>query len=77
MDDFERTDVSTMIIHYSPGGHCVLVDYKTYPGADIDEHVKKYYAQLSAYAHALRSSGIDVTHTLVYYPVQECIVYLL
>ena len=58
------------------GEHCVLVDYKTSPGTDIDEHVKKYYAQLSAYAHALRTSGVDVTHTLVYYPVQERIVRL-
>ena len=41
-----------------------------------DEYVKKYYAQLSAYAHALRTSGVDVTHTLVYYPVQERIVRL-
>ena len=60
------------------GRHCVIVDYKTFPGKyeGIDKHVTKYYPQLSAYAHALYSSGIDVTHALVYYPVQECIVQL-
>lgn len=49
--------------------HCVLVDYKSFPGVDYSAHTQKHYAQLSAYAHALREAGIDVTHTLIYYPV--------
>ena len=51
------------------GEHCILVDYKSYPGFDMDEHTKSHYAQLSAYADALRNAGIDVTHSIVYYPV--------
>lgn len=51
------------------GLHCVLIDYKTFPGTDYAEHTKTHYTQLSAYAHALRKEGIDVTHTLIYYPV--------
>ena len=55
------------------GQHCVLVDYKSYEGFNMDEHTKKYYPQLSAYAHVLRQSGIDVTHALLYYPVHKVI----
>lgn len=55
------------------GKHCVLVDYKSYEGFDMNEHTKKYYPQLSAYAHVLRQSGIDVTHALLYYPVHKLI----
>ena len=55
------------------GEHCVLVDYKSYEGFDMNEHTKKYYPQLSAYVAALRHSGIDVTHALLYYPVHEVI----
>ena len=55
------------------GQHCVLVDYKSYEGFNMDEHTKKYYPQLSAYAHVLRQSGIDVTHALLYYPVHKLI----
>ena len=51
------------------GQHCVLIDYKTFPGVDYDAHTKSHYPQLSAYAHVLREAGIDVTHTFVYYPV--------
>jgi CRISPR/Cas system-associated exonuclease Cas4 (RecB family) len=46
-----------------------LIDYKTFPGVALNEHTPKHYAQLSAYAAALQSKGIDVTHALVYYPV--------
>ena len=49
--------------------HCILIDYKSFPGVNYSEHTAKYYAQLSAYAQALREAGIDVTHTLLYYPV--------
>ena len=55
------------------GEHCVLVDYKSYPGFDMDEHTKSHYAQLSAYADALRKAGIDMTHSFVYYPVHGII----
>ena len=51
------------------GKHCVLVDYKTFPGVDMHEHTKGHYAQLSAYVAALRNVGISVEHALVYYPV--------
>ena len=51
------------------GEHCILVDYKSYAGYDMDEHTKTYYAQLSAYTDALQKTGVDVTHAIVYYPV--------
>lgn len=54
------------------GSHCVIVDYKSFPGVNLNTHTAKYYAQMSAYAYALRSAGIDVTHTFVYYPLQGC-----
>ena len=61
-----------LIWHYTDGDgkHAVLVDYKTYQGVDLDEHTKTHYAQLSAYAKALKDAGVDVTHALVYYPVR-------
>lgn len=50
------------------GKHCILVDYKSFQGVDLNEHTKSHYAQLSAYVSALKDAGIDVTHTLIYYP---------
>ena len=55
------------------GQHCVLIDYKTFPGVALNEHTPKHYAQLSAYAAALRSKGIDVSTALVFYPVHSII----
>ena len=55
------------------GKHCVLVDYKTFPGVNLHEHTKGHYAQLSAYAAALRHAGIHVDHALIYYPVHAVI----
>ena len=55
------------------GQHCVLVDYKTFSGVTLNEHTTKHYAQLSAYAEALRHKGIDVAHALIYYPVKSTI----
>lgn len=49
--------------------HCVLVDYKTFPGVDYTQHTLKNIPQLSAYTHALRHARIDVTHALIYYPI--------
>ena len=48
---------------------CVLVDYKSFRGEKDYKPTKKYYPQLSAYAHALRKAGITVTAALLYYPV--------
>lgn len=55
------------------GKHCVLVDYKTFPGVDLHAHTPKHYAQLSAYASSLKKAGVDVAHALVYYPVHGVI----
>ncbi len=61
-----------LLWHYTDddGKHAVLVDYKTYQGVDLGAHTKTHYAQLSAYAKALKDAGVDVTHALVYYPVR-------
>ena len=53
------------------GKHCILVDYKSYAGFEMDKHTTTHYAQLSAYADALRKAGVDVTHAMVYYPVHK------
>ncbi len=53
--------------------HAILVDYKTFPGVDLNAHTPKYYAQLSAYAAALESEGVMVDEALVYYPVHGII----
>lgn len=55
------------------GQHCILVDYKTFGGVALNDHTTTHYAQLSAYAEALRSKGIDVAHALIYYPVHSTI----
>lgn len=64
-----------LLWHYSDehGQHCVLVDYKTFPGVDLHAHTQKHYAQLSAYASSLKKAGFDVAHALVYYPVHGVI----
>ena len=60
-----------LLWHYTDttGKHCILVDYKSFKGIKLDEHTQSHYAQLSAYASVLKDAGIDVTHTLIYYPV--------
>lgn len=55
------------------GQHCVLIDYKTFGGVALNEHTATHYAQLSAYAEALRHKDIDVAHALIYYPVYSTI----
>jgi ATP-dependent exoDNAse (exonuclease V) beta subunit len=64
-----------LLWHYTDehGEHCVLVDYKTFPGVNLHEHTTQHYAQLSAYAASLRAAGIDVTHALIYYPLHGVI----
>ena len=51
--------------------HCVLVDYKSFLGVNLHERTTKCYTQLSAYAKALKDAGIDVTHSLIYYPTHS------
>ena len=51
----------------------VLIDYKSFRGMALHEHTKTHYAQLSAYAKALSDAGIEVSHTLVHYPVHAVI----
>jgi ATP-dependent exoDNAse (exonuclease V) beta subunit len=53
--------------------HVILVDYKTFPGVDLNAHTPQYYAQLSAYASALADEGIQVDAALIYYPVHGTI----
>ena len=62
-----------LLWHYTDaaGKHCVLIDYKSYPGVKLHEHTPKHYAQLSAYVSALTNAGIDVTHILLYYPIHQ------
>lgn len=51
------------------GKNCVLIDYKSYQGVDLNKHTPQHYAQLSAYAAALKEKGMNVTAALIYYPV--------
>ena len=64
-----------LLWHYTDdsGQHCVLVDYKTFPGVDLNSHTKEYYPQLSAYASALSNSNIEVSAVLLYYPIHGVI----
>jgi len=64
-----------MLWHYTENRkkRWVLVDYKSFPGVDLNEHTKKYYAQLSAYAAVLKKTVYDVSNVLVYYPVHRVI----
>lgn len=69
-DDTTLRGEMDLLWHYTDatGKHCILVDYKSFQGVDLNEHTKSHYAQLSAYVSALKDAGIDVTHTLIYYP---------
>ena len=63
-----------LLWHYTDASgnkHCVLVDYKPFLGVNLHERTTKCYAQLSAYATALKDAGIDVTHALIYYPTHS------
>ena len=64
-----------LIWHYTDatGKHAILVDYKTFQGVALGEHTQTHYAQLSAYAKALKDAKVDVTHALIYYPVHATI----
>lgn len=65
-----------LIWHYTNGEgekRCVLIDYKSYRGVELNEHTTSHYAQLSAYAEALRKEGMVISNTLIYYPVHGVI----
>ena len=53
--------------------HCVLVDYKSYQGVSLHNYTQEKLPQLSAYASALKTNNIDVTHALIYYPIHRIV----
>ena len=64
---------------------CVLIDFKNFPGdkatittpGEKNEHYAGNYAsQLKAYKDVLKSSGLTVKDTLIYYSVMGCVVKL-
>lgn len=68
------------LVYQTPLG-CVLVDYKTYPGADNtvldpqEKHYAGHYAgQFNCYTRALKLAGYTVLDRLVYYPVSGQVV---
>ena len=71
----------SMDLVYQTVQDCVLVDYKTYPGADNtvldpqDKHYAGHYAgQFNCYTRALKQAGHTVLDRLVYYPVSGQVV---
>ncbi len=53
----------------TPTGY-VVIDHKSYVGADASEYVKKYAAQLAVYRQAVeRATGKDVVATLLHMPM--------
>lgn len=68
------------LVYQTPQG-CVLLDYKTYPGADNtvldpqNKHYAGHYAgQFNCYTRALEQAGRKVLARLVYYPVSGLVV---
>lgn len=52
-----------------PDGY-VIIDHKSYPGTDAEEHVKQYAPQLAAYREAImKATGKNVISTLIHLPV--------
>ena len=52
-----------------PEGY-VVIDHKSYPGADGEEHAKQFAAQLAAYKEAIeKATGKSVIATLIHMPV--------
>ncbi|MGP0223590.1 UvrD-helicase domain-containing protein [Paenarthrobacter sp. NCHU4564] len=48
---------------------CVLVDHKTYPGREAEEHIREsYLGQMAAYRQALAAAGKTVIKTLIHLP---------
>ena len=53
----------------TPEGY-VVIDHKSYPRADAQEHAKEYAPQLAAYKEAVeKATGKSVLATLVHMPV--------
>lgn len=49
-------------------GRCVLVDFKSYPGFDLNGHALKYAGQLMVYSEALEKAGYTlVDQPLIYF----------
>ncbi|MCL6422641.1 UvrD-helicase domain-containing protein [Brachybacterium sp. JHP9] len=54
-----------------PSGDLVLVDHKTYPGADPVTHVREHYVgQMQAYARALEAAGTAPARILIHLPLR-------
>lgn len=48
---------------------CVLVDHKTYPGHEAEQHIREsYLGQMAAYRQALAAAGKTVIKTLIHLP---------
>jgi len=57
-----------------PEGY-IVIDHKSYPGADTVEHAKGYAPQLNIYKQAVKqATGMPVLQTLIHMPVQGSIV---
>ena len=52
-----------------PEGY-IIIDHKSYPGADAHDHVKQYAPQLAVYKEAIeKATGKNIIATLVHMPV--------
>jgi len=53
-----------------PDGY-VVIDHKSYPGDNVEEHVKQYVPQLAVYKKAVeQATGMPVLKTLIHLPIQ-------
>jgi ATP-dependent helicase/nuclease subunit A len=49
---------------------CVIIDHKSYPGPDGEEHAKQYAPQLAVYRSAIeKATGKKVMETLIHMPI--------
>ena len=56
----------------------IVVDHKTYPGADLDAKARAHAPQLAAYAHLLRSAnGPTQVQRFVHFPIAATLAELL
>jgi ATP-dependent helicase/nuclease subunit A len=51
-----------------PDGY-VIIDHKSYPGSDSEEHAKQYAPQLAVYRSAIEKTTGKVIATLIHMPV--------
>jgi len=48
----------------------VIIDHKSYPGTDIEEHLRQYAPQLAAYKEAVeKATGKPVLELLIHLPL--------